>query len=169
MKKLMIIAVSAMALICGTSFATEATPAVKVGVVNVQEILQKAPEAQKMNAELEKTFKPRQDKMEALNKKVLEERDNLSRNSSVMSEKQRTQAQNQLLENQNQLRQMAQKYQDDLVQARNQDMQKLFEVVRDAVQKVAKADNLNIVFEAHSIAYVAPQLDITNQVVKEIK
>ena len=171
MKKVAIVAISALALACGSGFAAKAASSsnLRIGVVNVQEVVQKAPEAKQMNDALEKVFKPRQETLATLNKKVIAEHNNLSRNSSVMSANKREKLQSQLLANQTKLRQMAQAYQGELLQARAKDMHKLFNHIKSAVVKVAKQDRLNLVIESHSIAYVKPSLDITKQVVKVIK
>ena len=65
-------------------FATGAP--IKIGVIDLQKIMQKSSQVAAISRQLEKRFKPRQQTILAARKSLQEEAEKLHRNASVMSE-----------------------------------------------------------------------------------
>lgn len=164
-KSLLVFLVS---FLCSTSiFAADATN-MKIGIVDVQKIIQKAPETQKYSDALKAKFKPRQDKIVELNKKVQDDEAKLTKNGSVMKASERDKIQDKLTSEKRDLQRMMQDYQDDLTQARDRDMQELFAHIEKAVNTVAKREKFDLVLQKTAAPYAEAHLDITEAVIKEL-
>ncbi len=167
MKKLAILLTGILAF--AFAAATANADSLKIGVVNVQEILQKSPVVKKYNTELKSKFKARQEKLVKLSNALRNDQAKLNRDSAVLSATDREKLQAKILTQQVELRKMAQDYQNDFTQAQTSDMHDLYNKISSAVAKVAKQRSLELVLEKQAAPYASAQYDVTNDVLKEMK
>ena len=71
-------------------WAGSAAADLKVGYVDVQKLLEEAPQAQAIAEQLKKEFQPRQDELQATQDKLKSIEDKLQRDGDVMSDAQRS-------------------------------------------------------------------------------
>ncbi len=167
MKKFAILVASILVVAFASVTANAAN--FKIGVVDIQKVVQQAPETNKYNTDLQAKFKPRQEKLLKLNSQLHNNQAKLSRDSSVMSAKDREALQGKIIEQQTELRHFAQNYQDDLSAARAKDMQQLFKNIERAVSKVAKSGKYDMILEKQAAPYVSSHYDVTSDVLKNLK
>jgi len=166
MKKILLSVVSTVVL---SFFAmTASADNLKVGVVDMQQILQKAPQITTINEQLTKQFKPRQDKIVAAQKTLQDEINNLNKNGAVMNVKDRNKLQDKVIQDRSDLQGTIVTFQRDLSTAQNQSLQSFNTQLNAVVGDIAKKNMLDIVIQRASTLYAKDSLDVTKQVLDEL-
>lgn len=168
MKKLIVIAAAAI-----FSFATASALAadnIKVGVLNIQKVVQQTPEAKQINANLEQEFKPRSEKLTALSKQFQADVANLEKNSPTMQAADREALQKKISEERTEMIKEQATLQQDFAQARAKALENFENQIRAAVTKIAKAGNYNLILtETGGVAYSDGIPNVTDEVVKNLQ
>ncbi len=165
MKKLLAVLLPAFLLL--TMGAANAAD-VKIGVIDLHEILQQSTEAKAINKKLEDQFKPRQEKIVAKQKDVKAEMDKYSKNSAVMNESQKSAAQEQIVKDRRDLDRMEQDYQQDLGVAQNQAMSEFLAKLKTVITQVAKKDGYDLILQKDGVPYANDSIDVTAQILKAL-
>ncbi len=163
MKKLFLI--TSMLLVACFAQASE----VKLAVVDMQVILQKAPQVSEINNKLTSKFEPRKKTILQAQKTLKEEVDNLNKNSAVLGTKEREQLKNKIITDRNNLQTMIVSFQRDYSQVQNQSLQAFSKQLERAVGTVAKKSNIDLVLQKGVILFSREGLDITQQVLLALK
>ncbi|GGI89703.1 OmpH family outer membrane protein [Legionella impletisoli] len=158
-----------LAVLFSISSAAAFADSSKIGVVDLQKIMQNSPHMKEIQGKLEKEFKPRRDKLVAAEESLKADMDKFKRESAVMSEKQRKELERKIVAAQQQFEREGQQYQQELSAAHNEQMEAFYNKIRDAIVKVAKSDKYDIVLQKDAAPYSADKLDVTDKVMKEIK
>ncbi len=175
MRKLLLTIVTAATLMtAGAALAANppAAPAgtnLKIGVIDVQQILQKSPQIATINAQLTKDFKPRQDKIVAAQKDLQAQADKLNKNANVMGDADRNKLQDQIIAEKANVQGMAISFQRDLSQAQSKAMQDFMNQLTQVVNGVAKKSNYDLILQRAGVPYANNSLDITNEVLDALK
>jgi outer membrane protein len=141
----------------------------KIGVVDFQKLTQSSGKLDNIRNELEKKFKSRRDELVKMEEKLKKDFEAFKRDSAVMSDAKKKEAQQKLIEAQQKFDKEGQAYQQDLSNAHNQAMQKLGKEVQQAVSKVAEADKFDLIVQKESVPYSNSKLDVTDKVLKALK
>lgn len=163
MKKLLLPVVSACAMLL---VATTASADTKIGVIDVQQIMQKSAQMAAINAQLTKQFKPRQDKIAALQQSLQNESDQLNRNGATMTVDARNALQDKIIADKANLEAMSVSFRRDLATAQNQDLQTFMNKLSAVVNGIAKAGNYDLILQRAGVPFANPSLDITSQALK---
>jgi Skp family chaperone for outer membrane proteins len=147
--------------------AVIATP--KIGVIELGEVLKADPQMQALKTKLEAQFKPRIDKMTALQTTLKADTDKMSRNGSVMSAADKTALNDKISREQRDLARLQQDYFQDAKTAQNEAMSTVLKRIDAVVAKVAKAQNLDLIFQRENVAYHSQRVDITQAVIAQMK
>lgn len=156
-------------------FSVNALADIKVGVVNIQTVIQKAPQAAQMSSELKKQFSGREKQITEAQSTLQKDLEKYKKDSAVMSAADRQKSQDQLMKQQQELQQMQVSFQQDLMSAQNKKAGKLFDDIQKAISQVAAKDKLDLVLTSSNtltnspVAYVNSQYDITAQVLQALK
>ena len=151
-------------------FATGAmAESANIGVVNIQKIMQAAPEVKVMREKLEKEFKPRQEKLMSMEQELKSDMDKLKRDGSIMSKSQKSTLEKKVMQTKRELERKGQDYQQDLNMAQNQAMEKFFSKVRKAINVVAKDKGYDIVLQSDNVPFNSSKVDITALVLAGLK
>ena len=166
MKKLFIgVAALVFAFVSISSFAADS----KIGIVNVQQVLEKSGQMQALNNKLKAQFEPRAKKLEADSKTFEKNIENFKKNSTVMNADKRKAAEENLAKERANIEQQQIALQRDSVVAQNKSLQNLLDKVKSIVNKIAVKNKLNLVLTNASVAYSSGELDITKQVADQLK
>ncbi len=149
--------------------ANTATAGLKIGVIELGEVLKADPQMQALKKQLEAQFKPRMDKMTALQTTLKADTDKMSRDASVMNAADKTALNDKIGREQRDLTRMQQDYFQDAKTAQNEAMSKVLKRVDDVVAKVAKQQNLDLIFQRENVAYHSARVDITQAVIAQMK
>jgi outer membrane protein len=156
------------ALVLSMGFAYADTSAMKIAVVDVQQVIHNAPDTAKFEKALEQQFKPRQENLRQQSQALETQRQQFMRNAATMSDKDKQAEEQKLMEATQALQQQMQQYQQDLDVARQKDMQSLIAKVQTAIDQVAKQEKLNLVVVKQAAPYSDGSLDITKEVQKAL-
>jgi len=153
------------ALVSASAFA-EGT---KIGVVDLQKIMQTSTQMKGIQEKLEKEFKPRRDKLISMEDGLKKDIDKFKRDSSILTAAQRKDLEKKIMQTQQQFEREGQQYQQELSTAHNEAMEDFYNKIRVAIAKVAQNDAYDIVFQKDAAPYSMDKLDVTAKVMQEIK
>jgi outer membrane protein len=139
----------------------------KVGVVNVAQLLEQAPQSQAVNKQLSDEFAPRQRDIVALRNKLQTQQETFQRDSSVMGEQERLNLERDIRDGQRELQRTENEYLEDLNIRRNEELGKLQRVFIQEVQTYARDAKYDLVLT--DVLYFSNAVDITPAVLEALK
>ena len=143
--------------------------AVKIGVVDLQKIIQTSPQIQGIQAKLEQKFRARRDTLIATEKDLRTKMDAFKKDSVVMSVTARKDKEREIVAMQQKFERDGQQYQQELSTAHNEAMEDFYTKVRAAISVVAKKDQYSLILQKDAAPFATEALDVTKQVISEIK
>lgn len=166
MKKLLIwISTALLVIVTNASFAAD----FKVGVVDMQKILQNDPKVQVLEDKLKKQFSPQQDKIAAMQKQLNDDLTKYKRDISVMKDSDKKASEQKINDEGKKLQETEADFQKQFVLAREDALQSVLKDVQAIVASIAKDQKINLVTVKASVVYNDPELDITDAVIKQIQ
>lgn len=163
MKKLLTILTLFFALSAIQCFAQE----LKIGIVNINQILQKAPLMTTLNDGLLKKFQPRQTELIDAQKQVQEESNNFTLNNASLSADERSKQQNKIIADQANVQILTATLQRDLAIAKDEALKKFMTKLNSAISKIAQSGNYDLIEQNTNFVFVNSRYDITQEVLKE--
>ena len=161
-----IIAVSALALgLAGASAFAD----IKIGVVNMQQVLTTAPQMKKINASLKKQFSGRRAVILKQAKSLQGDVSNYTKNKAVLSPSKSAALKSKIASEESQLRTEQIQYQQAVSAAQNRAMTGFLNRLKLKVATIAKQNKLQVVFPQDALLYAGTNTDITGQVLKTLK
>ncbi len=140
----------------------------KVGVVNIAFVMEKAPQADIARAALEKEFKPREQKMLDLQKSIHDQEEKLTRNGAIMSESERTRLERKVISSKRDLQRKQDEFREDFGFKRNELLEKLQRELITVIQEHAKSNNFDLLL-AEGVVYTSEKLDVTQDIIDALK
>lgn len=159
------LAVVAMATLVAPGAASAA--ALKIGFVNVHDIMAKAPQAAAARAQLNKEFGAREKSLTAQRDAIQKQETDLKRNGAVMSASEKNAKQKALGAKINAFNRDMSTFRNDFNMKRNQLLQGLQKRIYDAIVKVAKSGGYDMVL-SNGVVYADNKVDLTKQVLAEL-
>lgn len=137
----------------------------KIGYVQVDKILQEAPQTAETGKKLEREFNPRSQELERLQKQIRDLEAVLDKDKAVITDAERRtkerDASNLKLEFQRKQRELR----EDINLRKNEELALLQDRINKAVQTVAETENYDLVVYG-GVAYASKKIDITDKVLK---
>jgi outer membrane protein len=140
----------------------------KIGVVDLQKIMQTSSQMKSIQEKLEKEFKRRRDKLVAVEASLKSDMEKFKRDSAIMSATQKKELEKKIVSTQQQFERDGQQYQQELSTAHNEAMEGLYTKVRAAIGKIAKDEKYDIIVQKDAAPFSTQALDVTDKVIKEI-
>lgn len=157
-------------LIMSTLFAFNVYAAeLKVGVINLDEVLQKSPLAIQLNTKISTDFQARQDQVNNAQRNLQDTVDKLTYTAYKLSPQERNDLQNKINAQRVDLDKMATSLQKDLAAAQNQGVQTILSKLNTIVQKIAKDGSYDMITSTANILYLNNSINITQQVIDQMK
>ena len=156
--------VTALILAAGIQVAQAQDQNIKVGIVNVQQVLQQSPRVAALSKKLESQFKDRQTKIGDEQKALQDELDQFKKDSTTMNQKQRDVAQKKIASDRSELVKQVVAYQQDLQKEQNKIMQGILADLNGIVSDLAKAQAFALVLDSQAVIYAGNGTDITKDV-----
>lgn len=141
----------------------------KIGVVDLQKIMQTAPQMKTIQERLEKEFKPRRDKLVAMEEGLKTDMETFKRDSAIMSPVKKKDMEKKIVGAQQQFERDGQQYQQELSTAHNEAMEEFYSKIRTAIAKIAEREKYDVVLQKDAAPFSSDKLDVTPQVMKEIQ
>lgn len=145
--------------------ATASAAELKIGYVQVDKLLQEAPQTAESGKKLEKEFSPRSQELDRLQKQIRDleaalDKDRLTATDADRRNRERD-ASNLKLEFQRKQRELR----EDINLRKNEELAVLQDRINKAVTSVAETDNFDLVVYG-GVAYASKKIDITDKVLK---
>lgn len=156
-------------LLCGFLAMTTHADSAKMGVVDLQKIMQTSSQMKEIQQKLESQFKARREKLIAAEGKLKGDMERFKRDSAIMSATQKKDLEKKIIAAQQQFERDGQQYQQELSAAHNEAMEGLYTKVRAAIATVAQNDKYDIIVQKDAAPFSVATLDVTDKVIKAIK
>jgi outer membrane protein len=142
-----------------------ASAQVKVAVVNLQRAVFESAEIKKADAQMQATFKPRQDKIDALNKDLAALSAQLQSSNGKLSPSAEAELQAQGQRKQRDLQRLTDDLQADATAYRNDVLSKSSEKMQAVVKKLAEEKGVDLVVDTTTALYYKEAMDITKDAI----
>lgn len=136
---------------------------IKVAVINVQNAILDTAEIKKAQSELEAKYKPRQQKLEALNRELSDLQNRLQGNAGKLTPSAEADLQITGQRKQKEAQRIAEDLQADVDRDRNDILAKSGNRMQDVVKKLAEEKGYDVVLDQAQTLYIKPALDITKE------
>ena len=140
----------------------------KVGVVDLQKIMQTSNQMKSIQQKLETEFKPRRDKLVAVETSLKSDMEKFKRDGAIMSASQKKDLEKKIVTAQQQFERDGQQYQQELSSAHNEAMEGLYTKVRSAISKIAQDEKYDLIVQKDAAPFSSQSLDVTDKVIKAI-
>lgn len=149
-------------------FAASANAAdLKIGYVQVDKILQEAPQTAESGKKLEKEFSPRTQELERMQKQIRDLEGALDKNSLTLSETERRNKERDISNLKIEFQRKQRELREDVNLRKNEELGSLQDRINKAVTAVAEAEGYDLVVYS-GVAYASKKVDITDKVLKSL-
>ncbi len=139
----------------------------KIGAVQVLKVLEKSPQYKVADGALNKEFEPRSKILIAEQKKIKDLEDKLAKDSAIMSESEISKMERNILEKRRDYKRNQDEFREDLNFRRNEELAKIQKLIFEAIQKVSKANNYDLVL-SEGVIYASSKTDMTELVIEHL-
>lgn len=140
----------------------------KIGFVNYGRLIGESPQAAIAEEALREEFAPRQREGVALQTELQQKQEQIQRDLDVMGPEERRNAERDLRKNERELARQQQEFSEDFNLRRNESLRKVQSEVLREVQAFVAAEGFDLVV-SDGVLYSSPAIDITEQVLAELK
>jgi len=146
-------------------FAGLAPAQTKVGIISLQRAVFESAEIKKADAQMQATFKPRQDRIEALQKEIAALAQQLQSSNGKLSPQSEADLQTQGQRKQRDLQRLSDDLNADSTAYRNEVLSKSSDKMQAVVKKLAEEKGLDLVIDASTALYFKDAMDITKDAI----
>lgn len=140
----------------------------KIGFVNGTRLVEESPQAQAAADRIKKEFEPRQQEILKAQQQLHEREERFLKDSAFMSVEEKQKKQREIVSAQRELKLKDTELREDFTIRRNQEMGKVWEVLREAIQAYAQDQNFDLIlFEG--VSYASPKVEVTDAILKRLK
>lgn len=165
MRKILFTLVLLLGLAPGAVAAADA----KVGYVNVPYLIDNSPQAKSASSQLEERFGPKKQELQSKQQEFQQLQQELQQDGLTnMSEEERKSAQERLRSLKREIQRMQQAFREDLNMERNNAFKQVRKAVMQAVQKLAKDENFDLVVGQGAL-YASDAVNLTQRVLDRMK
>ena len=137
----------------------------KVGYVQVDKILQEAPQTAESGKKLEREFSPRSQELDRMAKQIKDLETVLDKDGLTITEAERRNKERDVQNIKVEFQRKQRELREDINLRKNEELGSLQDRINKAVQTVAKAESYDLVMYS-GVAYAADKIDITDKVLK---
>ncbi len=174
------IALAALVSGCGVAQTTSTVPSAqissgparageaKIGFVHNERILRESPAGVRIAAKLEKEFEKRRAELKIGADRISELQKQLERSGVTMPESERRVKERDLNALTRDFQRSQRELQEDVDLRTNEELRSLASRADKIIRKIAESENFDIIFQQESVVFVAPRVDLTARVIKEL-
>ncbi|MBU3022128.1 OmpH family outer membrane protein [Aestuariibacter sp. A3R04] len=141
----------------------------KIGVVDVQGVFQAMPQATEITNNIQMEFKDQIEEVNQLQKDGQFYAERLQRDAATMSEDEKKDLQQKILNVREQLAEKAQPLQQNIQRRSNEERNKLLGLIKQAIDAVAAKQNYDLVLNAGAVAFANEEHDLSEEVLEQVK
>ncbi len=144
------------------------TIAVKIGFVHNERLLRESPAAIKVATKIEAEFAKRRAEVKAQADRIAEIQRQIERNGITMPEAERRAKERELSALSRDFQRAQTELRDDIQLRENDGLRSLAELANKIIRRIAEQEKFDIIFQQESVVFVAPRVDLTDRVLKEM-
>jgi outer membrane protein len=152
----------------GLAWSPAATAEVKIGFVNIIQVMEQAPQAESARKALEQEFSGRDAKLTSERDAIVELEKKLQTDAAVMSAEQRDELQSTIARRKLDFNRDREELQEDFNIRRNEELSKLQRVVYDVILQLAKSENYDLMV-TERVLYASQRVDVTEEVLDRLQ
>ncbi len=137
----------------------------KIGYVQVDKILQEAPQTAESGKKLEREFSPRSQELERTQKQIRDIETTLDKEGVTLSESERRSKERDVSSLKIEFQRKQRELREDINLRKNEELSVLQDRINKAVQTVSETDGYDLVVYG-GVAYASKKIDITDKVLK---
>lgn len=137
----------------------------KIGYVQVDKILQEAPQTAESGKKLEREFGPKSQELDRLQKQIRDIESTLDKEGLTLSETERRNKERDASSLKIEFQRKQRELREDINLRKNEELASLQDRINKAVQTVSEADGYDLVVYG-GVAYASKKIDITDKVLK---
>ncbi len=141
----------------------------KIGVVEYRSLMEKVAQREQTEKKLEREFSARQKKLKTELEEINKIKDRFAKEEGVLSEEEKVklskEGQKRILDFKN----AETEFNQDLNQTRNEEQQKLFKIVLEAVQAVARDENYDLILDRDGAPFARDSINVTAKVASKLE
>lgn len=141
----------------------------KTAFINAKVLLEESPQAIVANEKLQKQFGSREKSLRILAGSINEMEQIYQNDSAIMSSEQKKIAEGNIIQNKRRFKFEQQSLKEDLQSRQRELMQKVQISIKAAIQGYGDKNGYDFIFTDSSIAYASDAVDITEQILNELK
>jgi len=142
---------------------------VKMGIVNIQKVLEKTKEGKRVHTQLKKSFDAKDKTLKSEENRLKKKRDDYAKKASLLSQKARMTEEKNLQKSFLELQQKMMQYQKSISAQEAKFKKPILEKIKKIVDQVSKSENVDFTVEvsASPVVYVKNKIELTDKVIKE--
>ncbi len=140
---------------------------IKIGVVNIPLLMANAPQAADAKKRLEKEFAPKDKQLVAQQKEIVKLEEKLARDGLTMTEKEKRGLERKIITKRRDAQRSQQEFKEDFSIRRNEELGKMQNRIREAVQALAKEGQYDLLL-TEGVIHASKNVDVTTQVQKKL-
>lgn len=141
---------------------------IKIGIIDMNQILQKSPLMASLNNDLIKKFQARQTELTNAQKQLQDENNSFTMNGASMSADERAKLQNKIITDQANVQILSASLQRDLAIAKDEALRKFMAKLNAVIGKIAQTEHYDLIEQSSNFAFVNSRFDITQKVLKDL-
>lgn len=141
----------------------------KTAFINSKVLLEQSPQAIEANAELQKQFGDREQGLRKLAQEIQQMEKTYKTDSAVMSDEQKKKAEDNIIQNKRRFQFEQQSLKEDLQAKQRELLQKVQVSIKTVIQDYGTKNGYDFIFTDASIAYASDAVNITDEILKELK
>ncbi len=162
-KSIAFTAAAASMLFSGASLAAE-----KIGIVNVQSVFAKMPEAATLQQTILAEFKDQAAEIQKLEGDIKYSIEKSKRDEAILSKKEMEELAKSIMEQRQQYETKGRALQQSMERRKMEEQQKIIARIMTAVNDVAKSEGYDLILSQQSVAFSKPDADISAKVVEQV-
>ena len=156
-----------MVMVCAFALPAAAQE-LKIGVVNIPVLLDRAPQTKAVMDSLQEEFAPRQREFLAKQKELEDLTARIQKDVAVMGESERRTAENDLRDLRRDVSRMQQEFREDIELRQNEELGKLQSTLLKAVQDYAQAQKYDLIV-GDGVLFASSAVNITDEVLRAVE
>jgi outer membrane protein len=141
----------------------------KMVVLDINKVIASLPYLKDVQADLKKKFDPRGQELINMQNVFRSNLDKYRQNNVDLKGEALKKEQQKIIDENKKVQAVRTSLQQDLVTAQNQALTPILQQIKVVVDKIAQTQKIDLVITRNSAAYFNPQIDITDQVISEMK
>ncbi len=149
-------------------FAPPANADLKIGYVDANRVLDESPQAAEVAKKLKQEFSGKESDLQAGQKELKQLEATMARDAAVMSETERGRLEREIMIRKRDMQHASDAFRDDLNLRRNEEMNKLLALLRQAIVAIGKEQAFDLIVY-DGVAYASPSIDLTEKVLEKMR